>query len=60
MEHDTPPPAEDGATTGSDVLEEQRARIAALRVAVLTGRVPEEGEFDYERFFAVKPEPREP
>ena len=42
------------------LLEEQKARIAALRVAVLTGRVPVEGEFDYERFFAAKPEPREP
>ena len=43
----------EGRETESDarVLEEQQARIAALRVAVLSGRVPDEASFDYARFF---------
>ena len=48
---EAPAPAGDDAAAGSEVLEEQQARIAALRVAVLSGRVPDEAGFDYERFF---------
>lgn len=33
------------------LLEEQEARIAALRAAVVSGRVPDEATFDYARFF---------
>ncbi len=40
-----------GGDAGADLLEEQRARIAALRFAVLSGRVPDEEAFDYARFF---------
>ena len=39
------------ADAASKLLEEQQARIAALRVAVLSGRVPDEDNFDYARFF---------
>ena len=45
-------PAPDEADAGTKVLEEQQARIAALRAAVLAGQVPDdEASFDYARFF---------
>ena len=45
----------------SKLLEAQGARIAALRVAVLSGRVPDQDNFDYARFFGdlAKDEPPE-
>ena len=48
---EAPAPAAQDADAGSKVLEEQQARIAALRAAVLSGRVPDEDTFDYLRFF---------
>ncbi len=48
---DRPDPAGQDAVAGSKVLEEQEARIAALRAAVLSGRVPDDATFDYARFF---------
>ena len=47
----TPSAAPVETDPGSKVLEEQQARIAALRTAVLSGRVPDEDNFDYARFF---------
>jgi hypothetical protein len=44
-------PAAMDAAAGSKLLEEQEVRIAALRAAVLSGRVPDEDTFDYARFF---------
>ena len=44
-------PTGQDAAAGSKVLEEQQARIAALRAAVLSGRVPDDATFDYARFF---------
>lgn len=42
----------DADDVGARLLEEQQARIAALRAAVLAGQVPEdEAAFDYARFF---------
>ncbi|RYC29567.1 hypothetical protein D3273_23275 [Lichenibacterium minor] len=48
---DVPAPAGGEAEARAKLLEEQEARIAALRTAVLSGRVPDEASFDYERFF---------
>lgn len=51
MDHDEPATEAGGADAASKLLEEQEARIAALRMAVLSGQVPDEETFDYARFF---------
>ena len=56
MDDERPAPDAEGAESADDgagakLLEEQQARIAALRAAVLSGRVPDEATFDYARFF---------
>ena len=58
MDDERPAPDAEGAESADDgagakLLEEQQARIAALRAAVLSGRVPDEETFDYARFFGT-------
>lgn len=47
-----PAPVGADVAEGATVLDEQQARLAALRAAVRSGQVPDDGAFDYERFFA--------
>lgn len=46
---------DDDAEAGWRVIAEQQARIAALRAAVMAGRVDEDA-FDYAAFFGGKPD----
>ena len=55
-----PDPVGDDAAAGWRVIAEQQARIAALRSAVLSGRVPDDESFDYEAFFAAQPKGETP